>query len=376
MALESVVAGGTFVVVTLAWLAPLVRALGPGQIPFALFVGLVEPIGIETVFDRLSPGLIGLAMVGIWVPAVLAVALDRRRWPVLLLAAGLSLLLPLPPLWFGQRDALTLDPDVERVVTWLDVNFGTLNIYLPGLACWAGVAALALLRRRCLTSPGPWFVLFGALAALTMYPRSDPAHALVSLPPALIGGTWAVGQAYRGLRAHRAWQRALVTATLLIVPIAIVLPTAFWRLAAFRTPEQGATPHFVPLGLDRAPVLLPSRYVADLRGALGYLEAGTPPGEPVFAYPLQPLINFLIDRPNPTRYDHFVAGTLSPAELQEVIDSLEVARPRYVLWDHIQTVLWGTDPANRLLSDYLWNCYREVAAFRFFLILERDSTRC
>jgi hypothetical protein len=39
-------------------------------------------------------------------------------------------------------------------------------------------------------------------------------------------------------------------------------------------------------------------------------------------------------------------------------------------------VIWQTDPANRPLSDYLWRCYQEVAAFHLYLILERTLDDC
>ena len=60
----------------------------------------------------------------------------------------------------------------------------------------------------------------------------------------------------------------------------------------------------------------------------------------------------------------------------EVIDALDRTRPRYVLWDHLGVLVWETDPKNRPLSDYLWRCYSEVAAFHTYLVLERHSDTC
>ena len=138
-----------------------------------------------------------------------------------------------------------------------------------------------------------------------------------------------------------------------------------------RWPRRRAPPPYVPLGLERAPVLVP-RHVADsVRGAVELVRAGTPPGAPFFAYPAVPLFNFLADRPNPTRFDHFFPGALTPDDVAEVLDHLEAARPRYVLWDHGGVVYWKTEPANRPLSDYIWRCYEQVANFSPYLILER-----
>jgi hypothetical protein len=93
----------------------------------------------------------------------------------------------------------------------------------------------------------------------------------------------------------------------------------------------------------------------------------------VFAYPVDPLINFLADRPNPTRFNHLMPGSLTAQDLQAVINSLETTRPAYVVWDHGAVAAWHTDPSNRLLSDYLWRCYHQEAAFDLLLILRRQD---
>ena len=49
---------------------------------------------------------------------------------------------------------------------------------------------------------------------------------------------------------------------------------------------------------------------------------------------------------------------------------------RYVIWDHRGLVFWGTDRASQPLSDYLWTCYRQVAAFDLYLVLERRADSC
>ena len=83
-------------------------------------------------------------------------------------------------------------------------------------------------------------------------------------------------------------------------------------------------------------------------------------------------LNFLADRPNPTRFDHFIRA-LTPDDLHAVVDDLESARPRFVVWDHGGVVFWRTDRPNRILSDYIWRCYKQVGAFRLYLVLERTE---
>jgi hypothetical protein len=118
-------------------------------------------------------------------------------------------------------------------------------------------------------------------------------------------------------------------------------------------------------------VLVPDNIADGVRGAVQYVQAGTPPGEPFFAYPVDPLFNFLADRPNPTRFNHFIAGALTPADLEAVIGDLDRAKPRYVLWDHGGVVYFKTGLTNQVLSDYIWTCYQQVANFTPYLILER-----
>jgi hypothetical protein len=228
-----------------------------------------------------------------------------------------------------------------------------LHLYLPALAVWAGIAALAATHARGVE---PWYVLFGALALLAMYPRADSAHALVASPPIFVAAAWALSRV----------RPRLLALVLLGVPLLAVAPQVAWRADLLL-----AEP-YAPLGLARATdVLVPMTTAEDTRGVVEFVQASTPPGAPLFVYPAAPLLNFLAQRPNPTRFDHFFPGTLSQRDFDSAIAELEQARPHYVIWDHRGVVVWATDPANRPLSDYLWTCYQEVVAFHFYLVLER-----
>ncbi len=272
-----------------------------------------------------------------------------------------SWLLPLG-LALGPRDVplgLFLgEVDPRGLVIGFDApNLDRLHLYLPTLAACAGLLALISTRNNRLQT---WYVLFGALAMLAMYPRSDSAHALVASPPILVAAAWALSRV----------RPRLLAVALLGVPLVAVAPQVAWRADLLRAES------YEPLGLARAAVLVPRTTAADTRGVVEFVQANTPPGAPLFVYPAAPLLNFLAERPNPTRFDHFFPGTLSQSEFDSAIAELEQARPRYVIWDHRGVVVWATDPANRPLSDYLWACYREVAAYNLYLVLERQSDSC
>ena len=173
------------------------------------------------------------------------------------------------------------------------------------------------------------------------------------------------------------WQRITALACVLSVPVSAVAPQLMWRVATVVSPEESAQRlDYAELGLARAPVLLPRQMAESVRGAVAYVQAGTPQDAPFLAYPVAPLFNFLAERPNPTPFDHFLPATLSNQDFADVIHTLDRTRPRYVLWDHLGVTRWDTEVANAPLNDYIWRCYREVAAFRLYLVLERIPDAC
>jgi hypothetical protein len=243
------------------------------------------------------------------------------------------------------------------------------------MAALCGVAGLLAIRGRA--GPFPWYVLFGSLTSLAMYPRADTLHAVVSSPQGLIGAAGTLALVWYRLGEWPAWRRIGVMCALLVVPLAAVVPQVAWRTALIVSPE-GAEHRldYQDLDLARAPVLVPRLMGEDIRGVVSYIQAGTPPGAPFFVYPVAPLFNFLADRPNPTRFDHLLPGTLSASDFVAVIDDLQRTRPRYVLWDQSGVLAWDTDSANAPLSDYIWRCYHQVATFRVYLALERTADTC
>jgi hypothetical protein len=379
---ECALAGAVFVGVTLLWLVPLTIALGPARTPFGLFVGATVNQG--ALFLPLAPppeSAREVALVAIWAPLGLAMLAGERSWrrAGLLAAIGLgaSLLVPSIPIVSEPPEPLTDDPTFYPWLTDLNTALGTLFPLLPALAAWAGlVAAGARLWRRASVGILPWYLLVGTLAALALYPRGDLLHAVFAGAPLLVVGAWALSRAH-GALAERAGPlgRAAIFGALLVIPCAAVAPHLAWRYVTLvhANPRSPTPPPYVPLGLERAPVLVP-RHIADsVRGAVDLVRVGTPPGAPFLAYPAAPMFNFLADRPNPTRFNHFLPGALTAEDMAQVIEQLEATRPRYVLWDDSQVVRWGTDPANRPLSDYIWRCYEPLTGLSPFVILERRA---
>ncbi|MFN8636079.1 MAG: glycosyltransferase family 39 protein [Chloroflexota bacterium] len=381
--LDALAAGIPFLAVTLAWVVPLTLALGVRGVPWALFAGQVNQGALILPLDPPSPGTRPILLAGLWLPLVVAVLFGRRDLPwkwllgsALVVSVGIALL----PVGYVVDEGLVEDPGLYPLLNVLNDELGALFIYLPAIGAWAGLTMLAAtVARRVQMQPLGWYLLAGTLTALGLYPRVDTIHAMFSGPLMLVVGAWGLAWVYRVLtgpltgRASRIG-KPLVYLSLLVIPLASVSPHVYWRYVTIDSPDPRA-PEAVPyvdLGLPRAPVRVPPNIAVNVRGAVEYVQAGTPPGQPFFAYPVDPLFNFLADRPNPTRFNHFIAGALTPSDLQEVIRDLERAKPRYVLWDHGGATYFKPDLTNRVLSDYIWGCYQQVANFTPYLILERS----
>jgi hypothetical protein len=373
---EGLSLGAGAVLVTLVWLIPLVVALGPRDTPFGLFVGQVNQGALTYPLEAPSPGIPEIGLAAVWMPIVAAGVFHRRLRRLLTpsaVAFAASLALPWLPL-----QAVALTPDANHVsllprLDWLNLQLGTLYLYVPALAAWLTVALLATHRddaeRDRLV---PCYLLVGVFAQLAFFPRSDTVHALFAGTPLMLVGAWSLAQIHRRLtHGTTLLGQTAVYAALLILPTAAILPPAYRRYIDLVHPDPSHTvTNYVPLGLPEAPVLVADRSGANLRAVVDYIQHGTPPGQPFFAYPVDPMFNVLADRPNPTRFNHFIPGALTPTDQQQVIADLQRSRPRYILWDHDFVTYWETDPYFRPISDYIWQCYSPVEAVNLLLILE------
>jgi hypothetical protein len=375
---DGLVAGIAFVAVTLAWLVPLVLALGIRNVPWGLFVGVVNQGALNMPITLPPPSTHLVLEVGIWLPIGAALLAGRAGLPrrgILVGAVIASIAVLFIPIGEPYTNTLVEEPNLYPLLSFFEAELADLFLYVPALSAWAGLAMLAwAARRRAPLEPLGWYLLVGSLAGLSFYPRMDVTHAMFSGPALFVMGAWALALAHRALAQHLPRPvQVLIYLSLLVVPLASLVPHVYWRYVtiSYANPRAPVPPPYVPLGLDRAPVLVPDNVADGVGGAVRYVQAGTPPGAPFFAYPVDPLFNFLADRPNPTRFNHFIAYALTPADMQEVIGDLERAKPRYILWDHGGVVYFETGLTNRPLSDYIWGCYQQVANFTPYLILER-----
>jgi hypothetical protein len=382
VAAEGALVGGAVACVTILWLVPLIATLGVAHTPFELFLGGVRQQALLTplVPPRRSAQLV--AWLAIWLPLVLAAVarpVSTRRWARWLAAAlGASALV----LWLPIQDEIiapaAAPADVDPLMIMMQSEYIWLYLYAPAACAWGALMALAWdgRMRAMAYGPIPWYLLFGILAALALYPRMDHLHVMMAGPTLFVAGAWALARVHGALTdgAGRVLQ-ALVFVSLLIFPVVAAVPLLYMRYAAIARVDylklEPAT--YVPLGLERADVLVQPRNVVELGGAVRYIQEHTAPGEPLLAYPMLPMFNFLADRPNHARINHFLPGVLTAQDMANVIASLEARPPRFVVWDHAGVLVWETDHANRALSDYIWRCYAQVESFGLLLVLERTG---
>ena len=291
MGAESALAGGAFVVVTLLWLAPLMLALGPEHTPLALFLGAVNQGALIVQLELPPRGARVAGLVAVWLPLVVAMLSQQpsqRAWrPGLAACVPVSALILWMPM---QRPQPEIGPLANPWPAWLEAELGWMYVYLPAVGAWAALVALVWTRgRRALVSgPLPWYLLFGTLIALSLYPRIDPLHAMMAGPPLFVVGAWALARAH-GVLTNGAGRvrKALVYLALLSLPIAASTPLVYWRFASLvlDNPLEPEPARYVPLGLERAPVLVLQRTATEIGGAVRYVREQTQPGRPAPGVP-------------------------------------------------------------------------------------------
>ena len=268
---------------------------------------------------------------------------------------------------------------------WLGVDVTAhLVLYLPALAFWAAFGLLALRavhgrEARLLR----WYLLAGSFLLLQQYPRTDETHLLYAAPLLWVAGAYALSRLHRWLLAEapalrtRSVGPAVAFFALLTLPLAAVWPSLDARLDEITGRDAGsflpAERRFVTLGLPGASVHIGEGEAARLLPVIDYLKTHSRPGERIFVYPAAPLLYYLADRPNATRFNHILPGLLSADEQAEAISALEHSPAVLIVWDAQHALEWETGNARRL-TDYIWDSYQVEANIADYVIMGRKAT--
>ena len=121
---------------------------------------------------------------------------------------------------------------------------------------------------------------------------------------------------------------------------------------------------------------LPRYQADDVDAVTGFLEQQTKPGERVFAYPEQGAFNFFADRPGVSKFDITGYAALSPRWRQELLQTLDAARPRFVIRGRRPSFLAREqmglhDEALPEVGSYLDQRYRVIQQFQTVELLAR-----
>jgi|SRR5579863_5077369 len=182
---------------------------------------------------------------------------------------------------------------------------------LPAVFLGAGFAPLFFKEGRRCWSQYLVVTLTGAGLWLSEMHRKDVVHLSVAAPLLLIA---VLGSAHL-ISGNRHWRAGGRVVTVGLVVFGILNFAATIQGSQVVETRRGKV---VSLVDDQA---------------LRFLTGAVKEGEFVFIYPYCPLYYYLADVRNPTRFSLLLYGWNTPAQFDEVIQSLEEKRVRYVLWD-------------------------------------------
>jgi hypothetical protein len=320
-------------------------------------LGVVAVLAVAAVLfvarDRRGAGraaaVAALAAAALYAPFVAAAGV-ARAWDSLVTAGvrdGGAWRLPFPLDYEGTLRGwppAALAEDLKDVLGF--------NLPLIGVVALAAVAVALLVRRR----PSPAAAGLGVLALGTLgylLSRADELHA----QPLLVVLCALIPIAAAGVARP----------ALLIAPLALILLAGSAnRLSALLRP-----PDLEPVHLAGVPgIRVPPGEARALPALVAAVQRAVPPGEPVYVAPRRsdlvtladPLLYFLVDRPNVLRRDVLLQAR--PREQAQIVAALERRRPRAVIrWrDPISSRPEpnerGRPSGSRALDEYLAAAYR------------------
>jgi len=359
-----------YVIATVCWLIPLIVSLDGRIDRLAGFVGAVEQANLY--FAPQLPTAGAWVALAASVAALLALRMGAVSRTTLSMAsiAGLGI-----AVW-----ALRLDgepPLASALLAPERIGFGIASL-LPPLAALSVTWLVARSRDWRLML----YLCVGVFAFLNQYPRMDTLHLAWSAPPLLLVGAYALYRAYEWLRhrlhAEGGGRSIVVACALMCVPVFAALPGVYLRAGTLfeSSPESGLPQRIPMLTLLRPPAVAGIRVWTamswQLTDVVDDLRSSTAPDEAIFAYPSEPLLYVLADRPNPTRHSHVYPG-LPALEEEEIIAALEKANVRTAVLSDAWLSFWLGGGGNPALERYLSDHFEEVARFGVYRKLVRTT---
>ncbi|MEZ4281399.1 MAG: hypothetical protein R3F21_17485 [Myxococcota bacterium] len=348
--------------VPMAALLLLARADERGSIGRGALFGLGVLSALALAF-RLAPA-VGLGLAGTAVLLARSGLGSKLFGQLAWIALGVSAVVVPIGFFYAMQGALG---DLLLAVFWTSfgqyLEGGEFNLPMPGFELWPGewsrrgirrwfvswefriplvlyLAALfefarAQWHRRRSRSAEPLapatlerlaLALFGAVLYLRATGRSDYYHlAPVLFPAYVLGADWLARGWRRWAPARTAW----IAHPLVLLALVASLGIHEFDRALRRHRDSGDKLEIMPGG----PLVARSQALDDL---IADLRRRTAPGEPIVVLPWYPIVYFLADRPNPTRFDWLFPGYLTTdAEVAEFIDEIDRSPARVAVYSPV-----------------------------------------
>lgn len=237
---------------------------------------------------------------------------------------------------FGYLSELVASWNGLNLVTWLyKATFYALPyVVVVGAAVFgAALAWLQLFRGAAPVLPVTTAVAatYALLQLRTLFASADESKlAAASMPVVIVAVALAArGWSPVGRRAGTFWRRAAVVA---LVAFLLAWPMQKRaRIWMYATPEriEVATGKLAGIGLTGT--TSPTAGLGELRHVIDTVQSLTRPGDPIFVAPTSPLLYFLSERGNATRYDYLDPTYIKPAVDVELERALRGRAPTVVI---------------------------------------------
>ena len=229
-------------------------------------------------------------------------------------------------------------------------------------------------------------LVFGIVLFRSAVARPDDTHVIFALPPVLVLVACWCEEAVLTLRQGRAVLTRrfaagafVTTAVLGLLPfhatIADNAEDAARQLALTLTGRfsRSSVPGYASLDTERsAGIDVPADLAGSIAETVRVIRSRTRPGEPIWAFPNESLLNFLADRPLSNAFPLAVFAATSE-QREEMVAQLDRTRPRYgVLYPHafvVDGVPWELAVPEPLA--YLQTRYAQVETIGPFTIVQR-----
>lgn len=367
---------GGFAAVTLPWMLYYLAELGRERfLREVLFIGSGHELFFLLPIRDLGAGDAVLAL-GAVAFVIAGRALRRLEVAPRLVAVAAATLLSL-----AMAGILTLAPMPEGfsnavVQRAQHVSFGAALI-----VHWAGVLVLA---RRFFTSTGaanmPTNAAIVALAVsapclyLSIYPRSDFFHWLLSAPVTLVLGMWCYWQVARTWLAGERWSRVAALPACAAVLI-LAAPNVLLATRLQLTPADD----LAQLNLAHAPVVLEAgrrQRFDDLQRAVEFIRQNSEPHDTLLGFPNLHLVNFLSARQSPARYGYFHPGWPDHVLEAQIVNAIESRRTPLMILNRDPLLFMGhASLYYLLLRRYVQRNYEPAARFGSYDILRRRGAK-